>query len=180
MGERRKDRQVAVEETAQKGQADASATRQAPPAVSRGDAERLRPYQWKPGQSGNPSGRPKSWLTILREEYGRGAEREIVSAIYGYATNQPELAGRDSIPAREQRQAAEYLANRIWGRVKESVEISGPGGAPLVQLSMDDRRQLYAFVVGGQEAGALAPGSSEEAGEVIDASFRALESGPDS
>lgn len=135
----------------------------------------LRPAPpWKPGQSGNPSGRPKSWLTILREQHGKGAERALVSALYGYALNRPELANRDKIPAREQVQAAQYLSDRIWGKVRQDIEVTGAGGGPLMALTMEDRRALYAFVVGG--VGGVGGVEALPAGddEVIEAEARAL------
>ena len=130
--------------------------------------------QWKPGQSGNPSGRVKSWLQILREEHGKGAERALVSVLYGYALNRPELANRDKIPAREQVQAAQYLSDRIWGKVKQDIEVTGAGGGPLMALTMEDRRALYAFVVGG--VGGVGGVEALPAGddEVIEADHRAL------
>ena len=132
----------------------------------------LKPFQ--PGQVANPGGRPKSWLTILREEHGKGAERALVSALYGYALNRPELANRDKIPAREQVQAAQYLSDRIWGKVRQDIEVSGPGGGPLMALTMEDRRALYAFVVGG--VGGVGGVEALPAGddEVIEADHRAL------
>jgi len=127
--------------------------------------------QWKPGQSGNPSGRVKSWLQILREEHGKGAERQLVTALLGFATNRPELANRDKIPAREQVQAAQYLSDRIWGKVKQDIEVTGAGGGPLMALTMEDRRALYAFVVGGVGGVEALPAGDDE---VIEADHRAL------
>ena len=123
--------------------------------------------QWKPGQSGNPSGRTKSFLQLIREEC-KGAERELAKVLFGFATNRPELARRDKVPAREQIQALQELLNRIYGKPKDTLELQGAGGGPLAMLSMDERRVLYSFVLGDPQA--LPAGDAE----VIEAEARAL------
>ena len=59
----------------------------------RGDASRIKPWQWKPGQSGNPGGRPKGIVSaalleqLLRKapKGGKSELQAIVEAIVATA-----------------------------------------------------------------------------------------------
>jgi hypothetical protein len=80
----------------------------------------LRPYQWKPGQSGNPAGRPKGAVSIVRlmrnvlEENGEEAARKIALAIIEKAK-----AGDPK--------CAEIVLDRIDGKVTQGLEVEGGG-----------------------------------------------------
>lgn len=77
---------------------------------------------WKPGQSGNPSGRPK-----LLEQVRDLARTHTEDAIKTLADlmNDPTERGVVRVAA------AEALLDRAWGRPTQAVEASGPGGGPL-------------------------------------------------
>jgi hypothetical protein len=96
-------------------------------------AERLAPYRWKPGESGNPAGRPKRAAlselyrekldaVVPNDKHGRTYGQKIVDAIFAKA-----LTGQIS--------AAEEIGNRVEGRPGTSVALSGPNGAPLIASS---------------------------------------------
>jgi len=89
--------------------------------------------QWKPGQSGNPSGRPKGSVSIvalyhrlLREDPSR-AER-IVNRVLDMAEGGDMLA----------LQAVKEITSRIDGAVPKQVNVTGDLHAKLVRLEGDD------------------------------------------
>jgi hypothetical protein len=90
---------------------------------------------FKPGQSGNPGGRPKSLLTTVRAKCGEDGKK-LVDAVYVLAMGTPaevraffgESVKRD---ARARLQAIEWLADRGYGKAIETVEMSGPEGKPV-------------------------------------------------
>lgn len=82
---------------------------------------------WRPGQSGNPKGRPKSGkrLTdVLRRvlaepaKEGKTKADELADVLVG-------LAQKGDLDA------LKYIYDRLDGKPTESQEISGPGGKPL-------------------------------------------------
>lgn len=85
------------------------------------------PGSWKPGQSGNPKGRPKTGKRlsdvlrrVLAEPTGEGK------------TKADELAGvLWSLAKAGDLDAVKYIYDRLDGKPTESQEISGPGGNPL-------------------------------------------------
>lgn len=82
------------------------------PKKKRGDAARIAKWQWKPGQSGNPNGRPKTDLSaiICRAVFENNAE-----AIYkGLAK---ELVAGKAY-------ALQVASDRGYGKLKEKVEHS--------------------------------------------------------
>lgn len=79
--------------------------------------------QWKPGQSGNPSGRPKKRLldevlTELLEAADSGDAIEIAKALIAKAK------GGDSL-------SAKLVAERTQGKPMQKVEVTGENGGPL-------------------------------------------------
>jgi len=79
-------------------------------------------YQWKKGQSGNPNGQPRklpSLNAVLTRVFGVTAEDEvskvelILEAMYKQAIKKGNV------------QAANLILDRMHGRPKQSVEISG-------------------------------------------------------
>jgi Family of unknown function (DUF5681) len=86
-----------------------------------GRFENLRP--WKPGQSGNPGGRPKRRLIDeALEELLLGNDSELSLAI---AKKLLARAKRGEV------KAIQLVAERVQGKPKRNLEISGPGGGPL-------------------------------------------------
>lgn len=77
--------------------------------------------QWKPGQSGNPGGRPKE-VAEVRE----AARQHTPEAIRTLVTLM-----RKGKPDRARAAAAEALLDQAWGRPMQPQELSGPGGVPL-------------------------------------------------
>jgi len=74
------------------------------------------PYQWKPGQSGNPSGKPKSkpLSDLLRQAGENGAYKRIVDALIARA-----LEGDIK--------AITVVLDRIEGRVNDKLVVEASG-----------------------------------------------------
>src|ERR1044071_499133 len=79
---------------------------------------------YKPGQSGNPGGRPRSASLVARavsERTGGGAE--IVETMLRIAR------GEDKTYTERSRFAAwEWLADRLWGRAPMELEVTATAG----------------------------------------------------
>lgn len=87
---------------------------------------------WKPGQSGNPSGRPK---------------KKPITEAYEALLNDPQaakeiaLAMFDVIKARGKgtAQAAKELADRVEGKVTDTIEVSGQIGTVVTSIPRPER-----------------------------------------
>lgn len=92
---------------------------------------------WLPGhinipiKPGNPSGRPKSILGLVRQELGlaEDAMPEIIAAMIARAT------GKVDCTQAVQQAAGEYLCDRIYG--KPNQPLSGVTGQPVVLVVRD-------------------------------------------
>jgi HPt (histidine-containing phosphotransfer) domain-containing protein len=86
-----------------------------------GRLENLKP--WKPGQSGNPGGRPKGRLIDeALEELLLGNDSELALAIA------KKLLARAKAG---EVKAIQLVAERVQGKPKRQIELSGPDGGPL-------------------------------------------------
>jgi hypothetical protein len=123
----------------------------------------LRP--WQPGQSGNPAGRPPSFLDLavqVRHLTHNGTElvHLLLAIARGDAIPLPGRNGNRALhpqrPNLNQRmQAAQLLLDRGWGRAKEVIELLGDATpeqqqqmrrALLESLTDDERTQLRALL----------------------------------
>ena len=93
----------------------------------RGRGANLRP--WKPGQSGNPGGRPRFafFRDALRAELGRVVDGGVTVA-EKIARKLGQRAMRGDV------QAAKFLAERTEGTPSQVLNILGPGGHVIVQM----------------------------------------------
>jgi len=81
-----------------------------------------RPWLFRPGQSGNPGGRPKGLAALVKAETGDGAE--LVAFMLRV------LRGRRQ-PLRLRMEACAWLADRAFGKVPVPLEHAGRDGEPL-------------------------------------------------
>jgi hypothetical protein len=89
----------------------------------RNPAEHLKGFQWKPGQSGNPGGRPKKKLVDeCLEELLEAADSEHAKAL-AISLIAKALNGDTK--------AAQLVAERTQGKPSQKVEVSGPDGGPM-------------------------------------------------
>jgi hypothetical protein len=83
-----------------------------------------RAYQFKPGQSGNPSGKPRRiYLDALEE----GVTRADMVAIIKTAVTRAKQGDKS---------ARQWISDYLWGKPETSVEIRG-------ELTHDDGPQLH-------------------------------------
>lgn len=105
----------------------------------RGNPEKIRPHQFKPGQSGNPGGRPKTTpLTdalceLLGKPYPNDARHRTFAQVIAAA--QVKKAEKGSIAH------FNAVADRVEGRPRQMMELAGPDGAaiPISVENLDER-----------------------------------------
>lgn len=91
---------------------------------------RAKTGQFKKGQSGNPGGRPKGLMGLIREQTSDGAE--YVEFMLAVARGHPIPSGDDVVlpTLRDRREAWEALADRGFGKAIQAVDL-GSSGEPL-------------------------------------------------
>ncbi len=74
-----------------------------------GDASQMKAYRWKPGQSGNPGGRPKSAAKLILEKLGQQGMAKFTDEIVKHI----ELYVGEKTPPDD----VMWLLERIWPKV---------------------------------------------------------------
>jgi hypothetical protein len=101
---------------------------------------------FKPGQSGNPGGRPRSDVTSLARQHTAEAIAALVAALAS---------------PRERVAAAVALLDRGWGKPKHQLEHTGAGGGPIQTqkvVPVDTRPSIESYMAqfrrdqGGRQA----------------------------
>jgi hypothetical protein len=95
-----------------------------------GGAENLRP--WKPGQSGNPGGRPKGLASAVRAVAPPEQLAKFYLAVYLAGTDESLLndelraiLGTSKVTLRDRLQAADWLTERGYGKAPTHAPVSG-------------------------------------------------------
>ena len=108
----------------------------------RGNPEKIRPHQFKPGQSGNPGGRPKTTpLTdalceLLDKPYTGDAHHRTLAQVIADAL--VKRAAKGSVAH------FNAVADRVEGRPRQMMELGGPGGGaiPITVENLDERLRV--------------------------------------
>jgi hypothetical protein len=101
-----------------------------------------KPYHWKKGQSGNPSGRPKS--KVLSDAYKNKLEELIPNDPEGrtWAELIAEAQVRDAV--RGNVQAAREIADRTEGKPRQSIEFEDKTLAAAFERMSPEEMERYA------------------------------------
>lgn len=93
----------------------------------------IEPHKFKPGQSGNPKGRPPK-LPKLDELLADilGEEKDGVTAAEAILKRLRVQAAQGNL------KAAEILLDRAYGKARQNVELSGNSDQPIVIKFPDD------------------------------------------
>jgi Family of unknown function (DUF5681) len=119
----------------------------------RGNSDKIKPYQFKPGQSGNPGGRPKRPLSdayrdLMDKIVPGDKEKRTFAELIALAVAKEAIKGKT--------QAAIEIADRVEGKSMQGVQVSGPsGGAILESLTpeQNERRIAELLAKGGWPSG---------------------------
>lgn len=147
-------------------------------ANPKGNPESIAPYRFRPGQSGNPGGRPKK--QPITSEYEKLSDKTLPEKLRNILNDQcgeellPEgstfaqgNAVRRYLDALEKgdTSAAREIREAIEGKSKVRVEVSGPEGGPvetvyseLSDQQLEERRRKMQAVI---DAPAIAQGIAE-------------------
>ena len=97
------------------------------------------PHAWKPGQSGNPGGRPRVLRDIqeLAQQHTDKAVEALVAAL-----DDP----RSCVAA------ASALLDRGYGKPRQTTELTGPNGGPIQTQDVTDDREELAVILARAKA----------------------------
>lgn len=124
------------------------------PFTGKDDPRRNKDHEWKPGQSGNPSGLPPGFAHV----------RDLART---FTTAAMECLARDMVAAREggaRVAAAKAVIDRGWGTPEQTVALTGADRGP-VRLALEGLSdvQLDALEQAAAAIGALGGGADEDA-----------------
>jgi Family of unknown function (DUF5681) len=93
-----------------------------------GNPAKIKPFEFQPGQSGNPSGRPKkhiteAYLKLLGRKFPGDPKRRTYAELIAEAQAKEAIKGKT--------QAAIEITDRTEGKTTQAHELSGPSGAPI-------------------------------------------------
>lgn len=109
----------------------------------RGNPAKTEPYRFKPGQSGNPSGRPKCHFTdAIRDLAGEIVKEDKLKRTHVALA----VLGMYKEAIKGNVQAFSVLADRTEGKPMQAHEVSGPGGGaiPLTSLTPEENEKRIA------------------------------------
>ncbi len=99
-------------------------------------------HLWQPGQSGNPSGRPKSFANVIRERTNNG--EDAVNLALSIMAGESIDGEKPNLKLRFQ--AMEWVVDRGWGKAVAVVEHSGSIGLDVSIFDGTDNAALKLIV----------------------------------
>jgi len=99
-------------------------------------------HKWKPGESGNPGGRPRSMARLIRE---LGDDLEIVEAMWDCLRGKAFTRSDGSVvypEFKDKRWAIEQLANRLYGHAPQKIEMDITSNEPLNDAEAAEAKRL--------------------------------------
>jgi Family of unknown function (DUF5681) len=116
----------------------------------RARAEHLRPFDFKPGQSGNPAGRPKNAYSDAHKLIASGSVKDLrIRPTDTVALAIAKIVCREALKGKID--AAKEAADRTEGRSPQRHEVSGPDQAAIqveAKLSTGDLLGAIAHIYG--------------------------------
>src|ERR1043165_2020271 len=107
----------------------------------RGNPDKTKPFRWKPGQSGNPKGRPVK--KPITERYEALLEDPVPEHVRlsmrlpaGFTWGDALTLGQIRSAAKGNTLAAREIAERLEGKVANQVQVSGEEGHP-IRISLE-------------------------------------------
>lgn len=101
-----------------------------------------KPYQWKKGQSGNPTGRPKS--KTLSDAYRKKLEEPVPNDPEGRTWAELIAEGQVRDAVRGNVQAAREIADRTEGKPRQSIEFEDKTVAEAFERMTREELEAYA------------------------------------
>lgn len=87
-------------------------------------------YQFKPGQSGNPGGRPRGFSRYIRQQTKDGTE--LVDLMVKVLRGEPVNGQRRKPTLRDRMDAATWLADRGFGKPSQPLEVETDSRPPFI------------------------------------------------
>jgi hypothetical protein len=114
------------------GPAEAGTPNPEPGTLAPARPSGLRP-PWRPGEAGNPRGRPRGLVRAVQKRAGKDGQK-LVEALWVIAYAAPDerekyFGEKVHVRTRERILALEALLDRGFGRPAQSLDVSGHGGA---------------------------------------------------
>lgn len=140
----------------------------------RGDSKAPPTNAWKPGQSGNPDGRPKTDPELV-EAFRARTPRALATldkAMADYASNATTEKGDPLVPAAAAVKAAEVVLNRGWGTAPSTIKLDVDAKVKS-EVTHDvkpiaDPQRIARIVQVLQQAGALSAGSGGQGTDAVE------------
>ena len=115
-------------------------------------AEHLKATQFKEGQSGNPSGRPKGIGRLVREVVGDDMPKIIRAQVAIAKGQKPEgYTGSPPKPS-EITKAAEWVRDTGWHKPKQQIDLDGSVNVGTRDLTKLTREELEDWIAAADRA----------------------------